>query len=150
MTELLQVEMRDVPVELWHDSRRWFEELLREFAVVATSSPDAHVPRQLVDFVEEVRGRFSQFSESANLELEQAYAEGRRRISISLRLPAEAGPIARDLYELILRADEVCREGHLLTMGLSEPMNRFLEWYLSEVDRQLQGAEPTPWRLSDF
>ncbi|MEX1043180.1 MAG: hypothetical protein WD532_07970 [Acidimicrobiia bacterium] len=149
MSELLPVEMRDVPVTLWHDTRRWFEELVREFAVVATSSPDAQVPRRLLEFVDEVRGRFSRFSESANIELEEAYAEGRQRASVNLHLPAEAGPIARELYDLILRADEVCREGHLLTMALSEPMNRFLEWYLSEVDRQLQGAEPTPWQLSD-
>jgi len=147
--ELHRVELRNVPVGLWHESRRWFEELLREFAVIATSSRDAQVPRLLLDFVDDVRARFSRFSESSNLTLEEAHADGRPHVDISLRLPAEAGHIALELYDHVLRADEFCREGHLLTIEMSESVRRFLEWYLGEIARQLGGAEPTPWGVSE-
>ncbi|HVR33766.1 MAG TPA: hypothetical protein VMS74_13790 [Acidimicrobiia bacterium] len=147
--ELLPVELRKVPVALWNESRRWFEELLREFAVVATSSPETHVPRQLLDFVEDVRSRFSRFSESTNMTLEEAHADGRSHIDLSLRLPAEAGPIALELYEHVLRADEFCRAGQLLTIELSERVRVYVEWYLGEVASQLQGGEPVPWSGSE-
>ncbi len=147
--ELLPVELRNVPVETWHESRLWFEELLREFAVIAASSPDAEVPRQLVEFVEEARSRFARFSEPTNLTLEEAHAAGEKHIDLKLELPVEARGVALDLYEHLLRADEVCREGHLLTIEMSESVKRYVEWYLGEVERQLAGAEPTPWGASE-
>ena len=143
------VELRNVPVGLWHDSRRWFEELMREFAVVAASSPEADVPRKLLDFVDEVQARFSRFSESSNLMLEEAHAEGRPHVDLSLQLPLEAGPIAAELLDHIFRADVFCREGQLLTIEMSQPVRQFLEWYLGEVNRQLGGAEATPWDGSE-
>lgn len=147
--ELLPVQLWNVPVELWSASRRWFDELLREFAVIATSSPDADVPRQLLDFVDDVQKRFSRFSESTNLELENANNAGLEYVDLRLELPAEAGPVALDLYDHLLRADKFCREGHFLTIEASESVKRFLKWYLSEVTHQLGGAEPTPWDVSE-
>lgn len=147
--ELLPVKLRNVPVETWHESRRWFEELLREFAVIANSSPDAHVPRQLVEFVDDAQARFSRFNESTSQTLEDAHAAGQEYVDLNLELPAEAGGVALDLYEHLLRADEVCREGHLLTVEMSESVKRYVEWYLGEVERQLTGAEPTPWDASE-
>ena len=147
--ELHPVHLRNVPVGLWHQSRRWFEELLREFAVVSTSSPDTQVPRQLLDFVDDARSRFSRFSESTNLTLEEAHAQGRSNIDLSLQVPAGAGPIALELYEHVLRADEFCRRGQLLTIQLSESVRAFVEWYLGEVARQLEGGEPVPWNGSE-
>jgi hypothetical protein len=143
--ELHPVELRNLPVGLWHESRRWFEELMREFAVIAASSPDVEVPRRLLDFVQDVRTRFSRFSESSNLTLEEAHTDGRAHIDLSLQLPAQAGPIALELFDQVLRADRFCRKGQLLTVEMTDPMRRFLEWYLGEVERQLSGAEPTAW-----
>jgi hypothetical protein len=147
--ELLPVELRNAPVELWHESRRWFEELLREFAVISTSSPEADVPRQLLAFVDDVQTRFAEFRESANLTLEDAHAAGRGHVDLNLKLPSEAGGVAMGLYEHLLRADEVCREGHLLTIEMSESVKRFLGWYLGEIASQLEGSEPTPWDPSE-
>ncbi len=147
--ELLPVELRKVPVQTWHESRRWFEELLREFAVIANSTPDALVPRQLVEFVDDAQTRFARFSESTNLTLEEAHAAGQEYVDLRLELPAEASGVALDLYDHLLRADEVCREGHLLTIEMSESVKRYVEWYLGEVERQLSGADPTPWDASE-
>lgn len=147
--QLRLVELRNVPVALWHESRRWFDELLREFAVVTTSSPELEVPRQLLEFVDEVRGRFSRFSETTNLTLEAAHADGRPHVDVRLELPTAAGPVARQLYDHVLRADQVCREGHLLATEMSEPAMRFIEWYLGEVERQLTGSAPTSWAESE-
>jgi hypothetical protein len=147
--ELFPVELRNAPVGVWHESRRWFDELLREFAVIATTSPDAEVPRQLLEFVDDVQSRFSRFSEPTNLTLEQAHADGQPHVDLSLELPVEAGAVATELHEHILRANAFCRDGHLLTGEMSEQVMRFLEWYLGEVERQLAGSEPTPWRDSE-
>jgi hypothetical protein len=147
--ELRQIELRNLPVGLWHESRRWFEELMREFAVIAASSPDVQVPRRLLNFVEDVRSRFSRFSESSNLILEEAHADGRAHLDLSLQLPTQAGPIALELFDHVLRADRFCRKGQLLTMEMSDPVRRFLEWYLGEVASQLAGDEPTAWDPSE-
>ncbi len=149
MAELHAVELRNAPVRLWHESRLWFDELLREFAVIDSGGADSDVPRSLLTFVEDVRARFSGFNETTNAELEAAQAAGRSHIDLRLTLPREAGEAAVELWNQILRAQEFCADGQLLVMPLSDRIRDFIRWYLFEVDRQLAGREPTPWKASD-
>jgi hypothetical protein len=144
-TRLLPVHLRNVPLDLWHDSRRWMEELLREFAVIASSDSDVGVPRALLAFVDEVTARFSHLSRDTNVELEAAHDAGHAHLDVSLHLPVEAGAAALELWDHIIRAVEFCREGDLLITPPSERMWAFLRWYLHQVHGQLAGAAPSPW-----
>ncbi len=142
--ELKSVSVRRLPLPLWNESRRWFEELLREFAVIASEVEDT-TPRDLLAFVDQTTERFGRFSEASNLALETAHAAGDAELDLELRLPAGAGPAAGELRMLIARAREFCRRGDLLTMEPEPEVLQFVEWYLAEVESQLGGAPPVPW-----
>lgn len=146
MTEaqLQPISLRRLPLPLWHESRRWFEELLREFAVIASEVEDT-TPRDLLAFVDQTTERFGQFSEASNLALESAHAAGDAELDLELRLPAGAAPVAGELRLLIERAREFCRRGDLLTMEPAPEVFEFVEWYLAELENQLAGAKPRPW-----
>jgi hypothetical protein len=147
--QLHPVDLRNLPVRLWHESRLWFDELLREFTVIDSAAGGGNVPWALIRFVEDVTARFLGFNDSSNLELEAAHVEGRSHIDLRLNLPDEAAQLAMELWNHIIRADEFCREGDLLIVHLSERVRTFLHWYLFEVKRQLEGGEPIPWSGSD-
>lgn len=143
-TQLHTVRLVGVPTALWGESRKWFESLLREFAIVATESASG-TPRQLVEFVAEVNEKFSRFSSDSNSTLENALAEGEAQVDLELALPAAAASAARDLWTHIQAADEYCRQGKLLTLQPKEDLRRFIEWYLNEVASQIDGDDPHAW-----
>lgn len=142
-TETRQVQLIGVPVALWHESRLWFEELLREFDVIATHADGT--PARLLTFVDEVRNHFGQFSRQPNEALATAAAEEVDALDLRLELPPSAGPAAGELWERILEADAYCRHGSLLTLQLAEPHKAFIQWYLSEVTNQMVGNPARPW-----
>lgn len=141
---LVHVSMIGVPLAMWFQARNWFEGLLREFDVLAAGNGDT-TPQELVDFVADVRERFSRFSEGSNAVLEEAYRRGAKSVDVELALPPEAAPVARHLWEQIARAEEYCRRGDLLTLTPDEDLRRYVRWYLNEVADQLEGAEPRAW-----
>jgi hypothetical protein len=143
-SKLVHVSMIGVPLDMWTQARNWFEGLLREFDVLAAGNGDT-TPQELVDFVADVRERFSRFSEGSNAVLEEAYRRGAESADVELALPPEAAPVARQLWEQIVRAEEYCRRGDLLTLTPDEDLRRYVRWYLNEVADQLEGAEPRAW-----
>lgn len=142
--QLRSVRLLGAPVGLWCRSRDWFEGLLREFDIIATGS-DGATPRSLVDFVADVRGRFSRFSTGSTSLLEKAVEQGEVTVDLEMKLPPEAAAAARDLWVRILAADDFCRQGDLLTVALPEDVRAFIRWYLDEVADQTEGGEPRPW-----
>lgn len=142
--DLFGVSVRRLPLELWNRSRRWFEELLREFAVIASEADDT-IPRDLLAFVDATRERFGQFSEVSNAALETAYAADKAEIDLEMNLPKEAAAAALELRDLIGRTRQFCRRGELLTLEPEPEVFRFIDWYLDEVVAQIEGNPPTPW-----
>ena len=141
--DLEKVRLIALPVRTWHDSRTWFEELLREFDVIASDTDDT--PGRVRRFIEDVRTRFGQFSEPTNRDLERAFAAGVQALDVDLHIPAAAAPAASELWDRVVEADEFCRQGDLLTMAMDDERRRFIEWYLGEVVRQIEGHPPRPW-----
>lgn len=142
--DLIVVSIRRLPLGVWNRGRRWFEELLREFAVIASDTDDT-IPRDLLAFLETTRERFGQFSEGTNEALETAHAAGEAEIDLELNLPQEAAPAAAELSDLIERARQFCRRGELLTLEPEPDVVEFMQWYLDEVIVQIEGNPPTPW-----
>lgn len=145
MTSLHPVELRNLPVALWKESRLWFDELVREFTVIASTDEDSGVPAGLVAFIEEVQAQFAAFTEASNEELEAAFDQGRAHVDVTLRLPMAALPAAIEMGQQIERAIRYCQEGHLLIMDPTDRVKAFIHWYLTEVERQLDGEEAHPW-----
>ncbi|HEX2155345.1 MAG TPA: hypothetical protein VHL52_15375 [Acidimicrobiia bacterium] len=143
-TRLHRVHLRAIPVSVWHETRLWFEGLMREFDIIAAES-QASTPRELLDFVVAASEKFERFSNDPNAILEEAWQQGRPNLDLDLELPPEAAQAARDMWSHIVAADEFCRDGNLLTMAIKDEPRRFVEWYLGEVADQIEGAQPRPW-----
>lgn len=142
--EVIVVRHLRLPVALWVRSRRWLESLLREFDIIVTEGDD-DVPRELLDFVAAVSERFDQFTAAAGRRLEEAHTSDSGSVDVEMSLPSEAAAAARELWRLVSAADEYCRRGDLMTLSLDDELRGYLQWYLDEVIRQVEGAEPRPW-----
>ncbi len=144
--DLHKVSLRGVPVEIWRRSREWFSGLIREFEIIASGVDPTRggPPTELVRFVAEVSEKFSGFGQSEPI-LDQAITDREIEVDLDLELPNAAGAAATELWHLIEKADEYCRSGALLTLAIPEDVRTFAGWYLSEVARQVEGAEARPW-----
>lgn len=151
------VHLLELPVPLAARSRQWFEELLREFALVAAGATDGHdghhghdgphVPGRLLQMVQLLTARFSAVSDAPRERLEAAIDRGDRVIPDHvMELPLEAAPATRALGDMLDEADRYCREGqHLLTLATTDDVLAYRHWYLGQIVDQLAGASPTPW-----
>lgn len=142
--QLSSVRLVGVPLELREQARVWFEGLLREFDVLAADTGEG-TPRELLEFVNDARQRFSQFAERSNEALDEAYGRGERSADVVLEVPPEAGQVARQMWDHIQHAETYCRKGDLLTLTPNEEVRRYLHWYLTEVADQVEGELPRPW-----
>lgn len=152
---LLRVHLLELPVPLAAKTQQHFEELMREFALIAASAhgthPDHLVPSRLMRLVDALTQQFSGVTNDAEQRLADAMDRGDAVIpDHQLDIPAAAGPASRALGDLIDEADEYCRSGqHLLTLASPPDCVAYRRWYLNEVIGQLDGAEPTPWPASE-
>jgi hypothetical protein len=137
------IEVRGIPVPLWHQTRTWFEGLLREFTILNTQE-GGDVPEELLQFVAEATDRFAQFGRSDAV-LDEALSAGMSEVDQELMLPAIAREAALDLWSLIQRAEEYCLSGQMLTLVPQDDVRRFVRWYLFEVTSQIAGASPSSW-----
>lgn len=142
-----RVVLRDLPVELYMRTRERAEALLREFAIVAESDPDEResTPGRLLELVEELRSRYSGFTDDIQLRIEDALGRGEQSIDLELDVPEELRDDAARLAALLDEVDDFCRNGALLTLAAPPPLRNLRTWYLREFVRQLDGAPPTPW-----
>ena len=149
-TELREVVMRQLPVQLWAASQEHVDELLREFTLLTAGLADgdgaADVPLRLVRLVAELNARFAGSTDAQRTRLFAAAAAGERELDLAYDLPAAAGPASLELGRMLDEADEYCRAGqHLLTLATPDELVLFRRWYLSQVQEQLSGAPPVPW-----
>lgn len=159
MTEpapLLNVHLLELPVALAAKTQQHFEELMREFSLIAASAqgghPDHHVPVRLMQLVDALTQQFAGVTNDAEQRLADAIDRGDAVIADhQLDVPAAAGPASQALGDLIDEADDYCRRGeHLLTLASPADCVAYRRWYLSEVIGQLAGAEPIPWPQSEY
>jgi hypothetical protein len=154
-SELVEVHLLALPVQLAARSQQHFEELMREFVLVAAGHEQGHseheVPGRLMDLVQTLVQQYGAVAGPAEERLADAIDRGDQVIDDHvLEVPATAGPAARALGDLIEEADEYCRRGHhLLTLATPADCVAYRRWYLGQVITQLQGADPTPWSDRD-
>ena len=152
---LIQVHLLNLPVRLAARSQQHFEELMREFILIATGHREGQsehaVPARLMTLVETLVQQFGAVAGPAEERLADAIDRGDQVIDDHvLEVPAEAGPAAQALGDLINEADEYCRRGqHLLTLATPPDCVAYRNWYLGQVITQLQGATPIAWTDSN-
>ena len=154
-SSLVEVHLLALPVPLAARSQQHFEELMREFLLIADGHQHGHseheVPARLMNLVQTLVQQFGAVSGDAEERLADAIDRGDRVIDDhALEVPPEAGPAAQALGDLIDEADEYCRRGrHLLTLETPAECVAYRRWYLGQVITQVQGAAPIAWVDSD-
>jgi anti-anti-sigma factor len=144
---MMKVQLLAFPIPLWKESTAHHEAIQRELDIIRTSLPEDSLPNRLREFLDDVGIRFAQAG-APMLEAMVAAAErGEEATDIEAMLPPEAGAAARAMREILAEMDEFCRAGDtLLTLVTPEPLVAFREWFLRELERQLdEGLPPLDW-----
>lgn len=146
MTDLREVRLLGFPLALHARSVEHHEELMREFQLLALSTPAVDVPQRLITLIDELTSSFSGFTDTPAAERDAALSRGEDTIDLTYAVPASAGEAAARLDSMLDEADEYCRAGdRLLTMAAPADAAALRHWQLSEFAAQVHGAEPTPW-----
>lgn len=149
--QLVTVHLLQLPVRIAAKAQQWFEELLREFALIHAGAADgsvhAEVPGRLMALVETLVTRYSGLNDDARDRLEAAINRGDEVIEDhAMDMPPDAEGATHALGATMDEAERYCRQGrHLLTLAEPPDVLAYRRWYLDDISRQLRGGTPTPW-----
>jgi hypothetical protein len=63
-----------------------------------------------------------------------------------MAMPREFSELVEQLHVAVERADQLCRDGRLLTLASPPEIRELRAWMTHEVSTQARdGAAPTPW-----
>ncbi|HET6811479.1 MAG TPA: ATP-binding protein [Acidimicrobiales bacterium] len=145
---LVEVHLVSFPVDVYRRTEEHMDELQREFALILEREPGQGTgpPGRLLALVREFGERFGGFALEARDAVRTASEEGRARIDdVVYRVPADVGPAASRLEQLLAEADAYCRAGDLLTLACPPEACTFREWFLGQFAAQAGGAPSVSW-----
>jgi hypothetical protein len=147
--DLSEVRILGFPVELQARAQEHMDDLLREFMLIAAANergPDSHVPRQLLDLIQEVQHDYAGATLEQEAKLLEARKSGAASVDLVYRIPSTVSKAATRLSEALDEADSYCLAGeHLLTLATPPDALEFRRWYLGEFISQIGGASPMSW-----
>jgi anti-sigma regulatory factor (Ser/Thr protein kinase) len=142
--ELVHVRLLNLPVRVFADFRRRYEELTRELRLLAlahgTDYPVSHEFAQLAIEVEQER-RQALGTDG----LDKAIAAGLDRVDLDYWVPRSAPATMGRLLELLEKANEFCRQERMLAVAATPQQLELQRWYLNEFVRQGAGEAPRAW-----
>ena len=147
MTELVEVRLLRLPLDVWQRTQEHVDGLLREFVlIVQDEEARAATPGRLLALIEQLTAGYGEFSAEQRRQMEAAFARGEPEIDVTYRIPPDAAGAAQQLGDMLDEADDYCRRGeHLLTMATPDEARRFRRWFIGEFVDQVGGRPPTPW-----
>lgn len=150
--ELLDVRVRQFPLDVYRRASEAFEGLQREFTLVAMRTPGSEeVPARLLELVEALTGEYAGLNEATDQIRDAAIERGDKSVDeLVYRLPRNAVEACVALNDMLDEADEFCRQGDVL-LSLASPPEAvaFRRWYLGEMVAQLRGEPPLAWTDAD-
>ncbi len=149
--ELVEVRLLGLPPALAREASEHFDELSREFLHLANADESVRrdVPGRLLALSNDLRARFSGFTDSNESRVDEAAERGEEAIDLIYRVPAQAGPTAEELGVLLEEADRYCEGGeYLLTMRTPPGPRVYRCWYIRQFVDQINGAPPV--RFADW
>lgn len=146
-TEMVSIKLVNFPIALANRAGRHYEAIQREFALIHFSddATRASVPTRLLELAERTRNELASGEIIDRDQLRTAVEGGAEQVTINLRVPRLTGESMAALAELLVEADDFCREGDLITVAMPPDCRAFREWFLSEFVRQIADEQPTPW-----
>lgn len=153
-SDLVEVSLLEIPVDLWDRANEESKDLMREFTLISLSrdAGDSAVPAKLVKLADELQRSYSSVTADPRTRLETAVEEGRAVIErLDYLVPRTILGDLERLGEALDEADEYCRRGkHLLSLAASPQSRALRGWFLDEFKRQLSGEPPTAWPESPY
>ena len=144
--ELVEVQIRQLPLDVYRRSQQHHDELFREFALIAFDRDQTDsVPARLLALIDDLTGRFGSFTAGTSAEVEAAIERGDETVDVTFEVPRDVSEACRAFRDLLAEADAFCEQGDLLTLKPPPEAIAFREWYLEEFIRQEAGGEPRPW-----
>lgn len=143
--DAVDIEILDVPVDLYQGFHRHFCELRREVRLLALAhETDYPLAKSLSDL-------FAALERSLRdgLGAEQVQAAeftGQEYADVYARISRRSATTLSRFLEALELADAFCREERLLSLARSPEQRAFQSWFLGEYVRQTAGEEPLPWR----
>jgi hypothetical protein len=144
---LHDVHLLEVPIALFLATRQQHDELIREFAVMGLGHGDEDMaqPADLRLLIQELGVTHAKADNRTEGEIRDALAAGLASTDLHYRVPASVVEGSDRLDSLIVRADEFCRQGLMLTMPRTPAMVAFADWWLDELRRQVAGRPARAW-----
>jgi hypothetical protein len=143
--DLVTIVLHGMPVELFMDLRRHFNELGRELRLLAISEPERYP--LAVEFAETFLQVEYERRQVVGLDaLEKAMAAGVPTIDLTYSAPPTAPATMRRLEELAGEVYDQLSEKVLLSVRPPDELIALQHWYLGEFQRQPAGDSPTRWR----
>lgn len=143
--EMASVRVVGLPLWLYEAAQQHNDALLREFQLLASTDPSAHVPKRLLALAEETRRRFAAEGTTVRDQVAAAEAAGAATVDLQVAVPRTSWDLLDRLAAQLDEADEFCRRGDLLTLAAPPILRQLREWYLGQVRAQLSGDPATPW-----
>jgi hypothetical protein len=146
--DTVEVRLEGVPVALWAASQEHFQDLLREFSLIAAGAgSNTHpIPARLVELVERLTTEYAGVGDEQEAALAAAAREGAQEIDLVFQVPPGTEDAAVALGRVLDEADDYCRAGeHLLTLATPPECVAYRRWYIAQFVDQIAGAAPVPW-----
>jgi hypothetical protein len=145
--EMVTVTLINIPVALADRTRKNYEAMQREFALIHYSDDETResLPVRLQQVVERTHNEMASSEIPDQGEIRAAVAAGAQQVTMELKIRRSASAALAELQALLGEADDFAREGELITVALSPECRAFREWFLGECVRQVAGEPPRAW-----
>jgi hypothetical protein len=143
------VRLLGMPLRVRARSMEHDQDLLRELALVRVSADSVgttSAPSRLLDLADELRATYGPLAAGPSADMERALDEGREFMDVTYTVPDGLRPFLHRVLAVLDEVERFAREGrYLLTMSAPPDVAAYRAWVFGEFDRQLAGADPTPW-----
>jgi anti-sigma regulatory factor (Ser/Thr protein kinase) len=136
--------LRDVPVRLFLGYRERFFDLKREMTLIALGGKGNTIAHRLVA-LSRVMELFQPSQDAAVRRVEEAADEGLDRVDLTVDVPIDLVPQILEFRQLLIKANDFCRDEQLLTLAAGPQEQALRAWYLGELAAQASGEAPVPW-----
>jgi anti-sigma regulatory factor (Ser/Thr protein kinase) len=144
----MRIRFPSVPVDGYLELQAHNDALFRELELISIElegDDGARVAAPLADLVDQLYRRFRGQRDSYRDMVAAAQARGEATIELESAASAAAVSGARGYVELLEQADQLCRDGLLLTPEPSARVRALRRWFVDQMAAQvLDGADPTP------
>ena len=145
--DMIEFEIRDVPLKAYVAFHRHYRELRREVRLLALAhEADYPLAKDLSDLFGSLEQPLHDGMGAS--QVEAALEAGETTTDVHVVMARSSASLIGRFMELLDLADAFCREERLLSLARTPEQQEFQEWFLGEFVRQADGEEPLPWRGS--